>query len=216
MDKVILGADNRITVSNPSEYPYSAIAYMEMNYKCGCQGSGTGFLVGEEDTLFTAAHCVVCSDHGEWADGITFYFGFKNHRNYLYKYNSNWYAYAGTTFPDKQYSIYGDYAVIKLYENVSDYTGSFGAWWNMDDSSLASQMIYAAGYRDGYIRYDQGYVNGRGDHIQHWMDTVAGNSGCPLFTTDYYAVGIHIGGNDQYNNACRLNNDVWELYDLLK
>ena len=217
MDKAIFGADNRITVNNPSTYPYSAIAYIKMKYKCGCNGTGTGFVAGTSSTVFTAAHCVVCTDHGEWADELTFYFGYKNDRNYLYKYNSKWYAYAGNTYPNKSYSIDGDYAVIKLYSDVGEKTGWFGVRWNPSDSMVTSAYAYVAGYRDGILRYDQGFLSTGGqNHIRYTLDTLPGTSGGPVFTGDYYAIGINIASNSSYNTAYRTTSDVMYAYDYVK
>ncbi len=217
MEKTIFGNDDRITVSSPSTFPYSAIAYMKMKYKCNCRSTGTGFVAGTKNTVFTAAHCVVCSEHGEWAEEITFYFGYKNDRNYLYKYNGKWYAYAGNTFANKSYTIDGDYAVIRLYSDVGDKTGSFGVRWNPSDSMLTSAYAYVAGYRDGVLRYDQGFLSSGGqNHIHYTLDTLPGNSGGPVFTGDYYAIGINIAQNNAYNIAYRINNDVFYAYDYVK
>ena len=217
LEKTIFNGDSRITVNNPSQYPYSAIAYMKMGYKCGCRGTGTGFLAGTGYTVFTAAHCVVCSEHGEWADWLTFYFGYKSDRNYLYCYNDDWYAYAGNTFPGKQYNTNSDYAVIQLKKDISDRTGYLGIDWCISDANLSTSYVYAAGYRDGTLRYDQGFVSPLGtDLIQFTLDILPGNSGGPVFDGNNYAIGINIAGNDFYNIAHRLTMGVYDAYESLK
>ena len=89
LEKVIVGKDDRVKVKKPKQYPYSAICYMDGKYECGCRWTGTGFMVSE-NTLLTCAHLLVCKEHGKWAKKMTFYFGYKNRKNYLYRYKSTW------------------------------------------------------------------------------------------------------------------------------
>ena len=215
LEKGVVGTDNRQKITNTSQYPYSAIAYMVIKCECGCEKTGSGFLVGQ-NTVFTAAHCVVCYEHGKWAKNLTFYFGYKNDRNYLYKYNGRWHAYAGNTFPNG-YTNSFDYAVVKLEKNVSATTGSFGVKWYLSDSELKNTYVYLTGYRHGVLRLDQGFVEPYGNEFMvYYLDTEPGNSGCPLYTSDYYAVGINIAGTEIRNRGYRMTTDVRYAYDYVK
>lgn len=217
MDKAIFGTDNRITVYNPSSYPYSAIAYMDVVGKCGCSWSGTGFMT-DKDRLLTAAHCLVCPNHGSWAKYIDFYFGYKNHKNYLYHYNGSWTAWAGNVFKNHSYTTDGDFGCVKLSKNVGNTVGWFGTRWGVSDKKLESMYLYVAGYRDGMIRYDSGWVKAKNSTIFTYdMDDVPGNSGGPVFDSDNYAVGIIIAENylGGYNIGYRLTDNVhFNLYEL--
>ena len=82
LEKTVFGKDDSITVSNPASYPFSAIAYMEVTGKCGCDWTASGYMVGT-DKMLTAAHCLFCTEHWEQAEKIIFYFGYKNRRNYM-------------------------------------------------------------------------------------------------------------------------------------
>ncbi|MCQ2457313.1 MAG: trypsin-like peptidase domain-containing protein [Clostridia bacterium] len=211
-DRTIFGYDDRVTVKNPKNYPFSAIAYMEVHAGCGCKWTGSGFMVGE-DRLMTAAHCLVCSDHSEWADQITFYFGYKSKNNYACKYNSRWTAYVGNTFPNRSYTADYDYGCVKLEKKkVGNTVGWFGMRWNDSLSTLTDTYVYVAGYRDG-LKYDTGYINDADrNKLYYTMDTLPGTSGGPIFDSDDYAIGINIAQNDSYNTGYRINDDVLECY----
>ena len=206
-EKAIVGLDNRITIDNPSVYPYSAIAYLEVRTRCGCTGKATGFMVGP-DAMVTASHCIICSKHGQPADKITAYFGYISPKNYLYKYTKDITAYwYGTNFSnsDGTYSYKGhlewDYAYIKLKERVGDTVGWFGLSAKNDDA-LNLSAFELAGYRDGVLKTGWGVASVENNYlITYNNDTLPGNSGSPVFTDDYYVVAIHIAEeNDATKN----------------
>lgn len=206
----------RVTVSNPLEYPYSAIAYMKTHFECGCDKEGTGFMV-DRDRLLTAAHCLVCPYHGAWADRITFYFGYKNSKTYAYKYDGRWTAYAGNLFSSKEYIMDWDYGCVKLYEPVGDSVGWFGCSWGLPDNFFYIEYLYIAGYRDAILKYDGGYAAPYGSqHIMYTMDMQPGNSGGPVFTEDYHAVAINIAEDDSFNYGYRLSDYVMDELNALE
>lgn len=208
--------DARITVENTDEYPYSAIAYMKMCYTCGCDGTGSGFMVGP-DRLLTAAHCLVCTAHSAWADRITFYFGFRDETHYLYKYDGRWTAYAGNLFKNKKYTTDWDYGCMKLEEAVGNEVGWFGYQYGVPDRTLKSTYLYIAGYRFGVLTRDGGYAVPRGRQcIEYTMDMEPGNSGSPVFTADYHAFAINIAENDKVNTGYRLTDYVIDELNKLK
>lgn len=208
--------DARVTVENTDEYPYSAIARMEITFTCGCESNATAFLVGP-DRLLTAAHCLVCTDHSAWTDSITFYFGYKSRWDYLYKYDGRWTAYAGNLFKKGEYDIDYDYGCLKLEERVGDVVGWFGYRYGEPDRTFKNQYLYIAGYRDGILKYDGGYASPLGrQHIKYWMDMQPGNSGGPVYTPDYHALAINIAENNEYNIGYRLQDYVIEELDKLK
>ena len=213
LEKVYIGPDDRITVSNTALYPYSAIAYMEATGKCGCPWVCTGFMV-YKNILVTAAHCMVCSKHNEWADQVTFYFGYKNRSNYLYKYNEGWNAYAGTLFPNGYDYVAeeNDWCVVKFNMNVGEITGYFGLN-QATDSEINSHYYKLAGYRDELLKYDTGFAEVLNDRLMLvYIDALPGNSGSPVFTSDYYAEGIWVAYNEtkEENYALRLPSDLWD------
>ena len=216
-DKAIFGSDDRITVNNTSGWPFRAIAHMQVMGECGDIWSGTGFMVGKNQ-LLTAAHCLICPEHGKWAFSTVFYFGYKNTKNYHYKYSGDFTAVAGNTFSKGAgYEKQGDFACVVFPSNIGDYTGWFGYRYGMPDQELLSRTVYAAGYRDGLLKYDYGKLSSVDDeYLNYKIDTVAGNSGGPIFIRDdndeYRAVGIIIAENSQENTGYRLTKTIFDCF----
>ncbi len=188
-DRRIVGTDDRTTISDPSRYPYSAIAYMIVHAECGCEWTGSAFMVGKRGAM-TAAHCLVCTTHNRCADRITLYFGYKSNSNYFYKYDdatSYWYGISGGG-NDRGW----DYGYIRLNSNVGERTGWFGTK-AMSDSELNGAVMNLAGYRQGVIKRDFDRVTVvNANVIDHRIDTEKGYSGCPIYDDDYYAVAINV------------------------
>ena len=211
-EKTVFGTDDRITVENPFDYPYSAIAMLVVKGECGETWTGTGFMIGE-DMMMTAAHCLVCPEHGKWAEEITMYFGYRSAKNYALKYAGGWTARVGNTFTDLAYSRRGDYAFIQLKRDVGNQTGWFGKSFRYEDGEFPDPNYYVAGYREGELKYDVGPVAiWDEDLLQYNMDTLSGNSGCPVFTEDGYVIAINIASDDHYNYGYRLNRELHDEY----
>lgn len=205
--RAIFGADDRVTVDKTDVFPFSAIAYMKVHATCGCNWECSGFMVRRK-CLMTAAHCMVCADHGAWADRIDFMFGYKN--GYCaYKYCKHWEAWAGDLFRNG-YDNANDYAVVHFDEAVGDKVGWFGICYGYSDSYIADQYLTVAGYRDGKLKYDRGYAQAIDSNlIGYTIDMLSGNSGCPVFDEDYYVVAINVSHNEYTNHGHRITDQVY-------
>ena len=202
-EKAIFGEDDRVRVKNTAKYPYSAIAYMKMRYECGCNATGSGFMIGKR-FLMTASHCLVCPEHRRGVSKVTFYFGYKGKGDYLYKYNGEFTYWYGTSFPGGYTAdnMNWDYAYVKFDKKVGNKTGWFGTQWGLSDAAINGEVYKLAGYRDKKLRYDYGATYPINDYlIGISADAVAGNSGCPVFTSKYYAVGIYIAESLYMDNT---------------
>ena len=213
VEKTIIGADDRVTVKSPGKYPYSAIAYMYVKASCGCDWVGSGFMVSRY-CLMTAAHCIVCCTHGKSASQMTLYFGYRSNKDYYYRYDGATTYWYGTNFSngDGTYSYSPhtdwDYAYVKLERPMGDKTGWFGTQSRID-SHLSKGTYEVAGYRDGTLKTSQGKVSALNEYqISYTIDTLPGNSGCPIFDSEYYAVGINIAQNDTKNFGRRITTSL--------
>ena len=216
LEKTVFDTDDRVTISNPAAYPYSAIGNMYVHKSCGCNTQCTCFMVGPSGVM-TASHCVVCSTHGGLADQIEIYFGYRSEKNYLYHYTGGTRYWYGTSFKraDGTYSFGDfskwDYAYIKLNERVGDYTGWLGTY-EADTSEIYSHVYEVAGYRDGLLKTNWGGMEKQSGssmeyQYRHKADTEPGNSGGPVFA-DNYAMGIISSHSDSYNYVRMI---TWDL-----
>ncbi len=209
LEKAVIGRDDRITISNVSQYPYSAIGFMVVTPRCSCnQWTGTCFMVSHY-TAMTCAHCVCCTEHGVPAKKIEIYFGFQSTKNYLYYYNKPTEFWYGTDFNTdagrgvSDQSLEWDYAYIKLQEPVGKTTGWFGLRplnaASFDSSGKYPETCWVTGYRDGLLKTDSGAVYRMNDYrMWHQIDSEPGNSGCPVYDKDYYAIGLHSAHSNSY------------------
>lgn len=218
IDKAIIGKDDRYTV-NPAAYPFSAISYMRVKGWCGCGWTGSGFMVGR-NKLLTAAHCLVCTKHSSWAKEITFYFGYRNEKNYSYRYSGAWKAWAGNLFGNRSYTVVNDFGCVTLNESVGEKTGWFGVRFYGSKTDMRNRLLHVAGYRDGILRNADGFGAERdGDFWRYTIDMLPGNSGCPVFESDNYAIGINIAEvkNDKnaplYNTGFVITQKVWNCFN---
>lgn len=213
LEKTIFGYDNRITINATNQYPYSAIAYLKVEGKCGCEWTGSGFMVGRSG-MVTAAHCLVCQEHNQWVRGMAMFFGYRSDKNYAYLYNEEFtYWYGTNPFATGRYSEINDYAYIKLNKNVGDQVGCFGIHYATP--SQDSQAYNIAGYRYGEMKAGAGMVYVFNDKLlEYQIDTEPGNSGCPIFDNDYYAIAINVSQGSKANYAHRFPAElVTEMYN---
>lgn len=215
----IVGKDDRVTVSDTYEYPFSAIAFMRVYSSCECGGwEGSGFMV-LPDIMLTAAHCVYCPKHQQPADRIELYFGYKPDGSYAYAYTGPTRFECGTSFSGgyTKENMERDWAVVRLDEFVGYQTGYFGMRV-LSDSEFNGAVLRVAGYRDGMLKYDTNKMEvASKTTIKHYADAVSGNSGCPIYdgTT---ASAIDIASNDAgYNVGYRITDDVFnKTFEMTK
>jgi len=217
IEKMVIDYDDRRLVEDPTRFPFSAIAYMEVTGECGCRWTGSGFMAAR-DILLTAGHCLYCTDHLSWANQITFYYGYRNGKNYYHRYNGRWTAWTSTDIINGKTTPSSDYGIVKFRNTPpGDTTGWFGMC-ALSDHELQTYYLTVAGYRHKVLKSDYGFILDLGSRwIHHDADTEPGYSGCPIFI-DYnlgdYAVGINTSHNTyaEYNAGFRFDSSFLNFY----
>jgi V8-like Glu-specific endopeptidase len=221
LSSAVIGRDERETISQTAVYPYSAIGYMSCHADCGCHWTGSCFMVGAKSAV-TAAHCMVCTTHGNTLDRLEIFFGFQPSGKSLYHYTKGTVYWYGTDFMQQDGSYQytwdnslWDYAYIKLEEDVGSRTGWFGISSTVASgySNKSTQSYWVTGYRDGVMKSARSQLELYDPLMFRYdADTEPGNSGCPVYSSDYYAVGINVStatwDEDVYNCARRFTGDL--------
>lgn len=232
----ILGTDERVQVTNPSDWPYRATCklYMEYdnvyNHVTGQYVTriyvGTGFMEGP-NLLVTAGHCTYSdvTSEGDYQDSIDnprfpnrirVYAGANGNSDI----NSSYKYFATVTQINIQKEYYEnptfdyDWAACELNWNLGNATGYYGkiSNWYVQNSD-----IYSYGYPGDkpatmWETYGQ-MVKQTSLRYEYNFDTVGGQSGSPVFmTTDdgaTYVCGIHTSGSSTINGGTKINSFIY-------
>jgi glutamyl endopeptidase len=204
--------DNRAH-ADTTKFPFSAVVKLLSAFPDGTQLSCSGALIGP-DKVLTADHCVYNGSYGGDASYVEVLPGYANnytscHRTYAtgWRHSSHHGCHEGAKC---------DVAVLNLRDSMGCDTGWFG-FKPFSDSDLG--LVYVAGYpsdrNEGELMY---YVGAAAEHMQsgrfhnllsyqEW--TAGGMSGGPIFTRDYYIVGVHTNGGAYANYGIALCNQLF-------
>lgn len=218
MEEVVIGTDERLQITNTTEYPWRCIASLRITAADGSGWIGTGWLVGPR-ILLTAGHVVYMADQGGWAqqieiipgrDGLNFPFGsciatdFRSVQGWTQNRDSNF-----------------DYGAILLpAENrLGDQLGWFGYQVHTDEE-LAGFNINVSGYPGDKPDGTQWLMSGPIKTVNertfvYDIDTAGGQSGGPVWITfegddGRYGVGVHTNGALSGNSATRIVQDMFD------
>ena len=182
-----------LTSTQVKKFPFSAVAYMEIEYKCGCTRRGTGAMISRYG-LITAGHNVLCSKHNQTAKYIDFWFGYFSKSDYLYRYDG---SAEFTYYCDFSggYNSRNDIAFIIFKKDVGEYTGWFGYRTYSNASSLAGASIRAMGYNVRTLKQTTGkLVSLNQNELTFTKHVDMDSEGGPVYVVEggeHYLVGIY-------------------------
>ncbi len=177
---VIIGADNRVVISNASSYPWRANAKIFMTFPNGAQRVGSCTIVNRKYAL-TAGHCVYSAQFGGWARSIRIVPGQSGSST---PYGSAWVTrmrtYTGwTQSGNNQYDI----AMITLDRNIGSTVGWFGFQGGANLNGVTANLsAYDADRAPNFQKYRTDRINDTFPLstlpvVFHYYDTTGGSSG---------------------------------------
>ncbi len=216
----VIGRDGRTQVSDPSVYPYSAIAIIEITFPL-VSGTCTGWLI-DTNKVATAAHCLYDDNLGGWANQVTVYPGRNGNVAPFGQYSGvQWYVrnkWIKTADPKV------DYGVIKLSEEAGTAAGYFGYRYNTDDNFYMLRPITVSGYPGDKPYATQWKMDGKIRQVEptrffYGIDTYNGESGSPVYgkwhsSCNPCVFGIHtygVGGGWTKNSATRITKRAFNF-----
>ena len=203
-------------VSNVNVYPYTAVLAMRMGWE-NSSGViewyyGTGFLEGY-DVVATAGHNM-WDDQLGWVDDCRFYVR-QNGSSYSptnYYYPKNWTC--ATNYTSDLDTNY-DWCAITLLDNLGASNGWFGKGWSSENINGKSVTISGYPGTAGIQYTDSGTTSNSTTHkVCYDINTLPGNSGSPVYTSDYIVWAIH---TTSYSSSYNRGNRITEwLYTILQ
>ena len=135
------------------DYPYSAIAYMEIEFKCGCTTTGTGVMVAPNG-LITAGHNLNCHVHNRPAKTLSFWFGYVNKSNYRYRYMKGQCSFTYYCDFSRGYNSANDIGYVVFPKEIGQNTGWLATSFSADASEFdrGGEFVSVDGYAYGSLK----------------------------------------------------------------
>lgn len=210
-------ADRRV-LAKTSQFPFSAIVKLDVTFPDGARGWGTGALIGP-NKIVTAEHVVFSERHGGHAS-IRVLPGYDNGSTICHE--TTVASFVHGAHQGCHSGAKCDVAVLTTQDSIGCNTGWFG-FKQFDDANLSD--VFIAGYpedlNDGeklnFVHTSATHAYSSYHNILEYSEwTAEGMSGGPIFTPDFYVVGIHTNGGSTANSGVGLCNQLagWLTYSI--
>jgi glutamyl endopeptidase len=213
--ETVIGPDDRVQVHATDQYPWRAIASLEITDQYGGGWIGTAWLIGPR-LLLTAGHCVYMHDQGGWARSIEVIPGRNgDHKPFGSCVATDYRSVTGwTTDGDSRF----DYGVILLPADCryGDQVGWFGTQVR-SDGELASAGANLSGYPGdkppGTQWFHHNTISGVAERVlTYQIDTYGGQSGAPVWVDvpgqGAFGIAVHTNGSLAGNSGVRITGDL--------
>ncbi|MBE5938847.1 MAG: hypothetical protein E7266_00480 [Lachnospiraceae bacterium] len=211
--RAIIGADLQMEV-NPTRYPYSAVLLLRTGQDSDGDGDidiwarSTAFLEGY-DVVVTAGHNVWWPEENYgWSEDIRMYVNQDSFALGQYHTAYSWAVPSG--FINNQTDSL-DWCVMVSNEDL----GSDNGWFSKAlMGNLTGTSIRVSGYPTTSGKYGHQYMDygtilsDSGGLITYNADTEGGQSGSPVFDSNYIVWGIHCGDDITANYGVKMSNTL--------
>ncbi len=196
-----------------SKLPYSAVAYMEIEFACGCTRTGTGTMICK-NALLTAGHNLLCSDHNRKAETIDFWFGYTSKSDYHYRYSGR-FTYTYYCNFSNGYNSADDIGYVVFKSDVGEYTGWLGTRWYSNADSLAGISVRTIGFSYGSLRTASGTLRVRSSkQVSFRRENSLGAEGGPVYcmegSKEYRVLAVYTSFTDTEFYARRLTESLFD------
>ena len=212
-----------VSNSNIKKMPYSAVAVIRSEFRCGCERWSSGFMVAS-NALVASGVTFLCPTHNKKATAFEFWFGYISRSNCKYHYNGSttyrYYCDFSDGFDDTNCIGY-----VVFPSDIGKSTGWFASRFSdattLEDSDIigSSKPTYfdRYGYENYYADQDTVFVTDQtakkiGFTRRGTLDMMVGTPLCrDIYGDDQpRAYAVYVSQNDTTRYARKLTHNIYD------